>query len=486
MPKLGMAAQDAKEKLGQLQRQVEVLEKREATLLIALSEAQESSTLLDIHMPHSFAHMSGKSSPDQVENDLIFDLAEVKAESASVRRSISEITNATAPVSALPAHILCEIFVLGMCSNSSIDVHKRPRFLFVVSHVMRSWRRVAVNTPSLWTAIDIWPWQSEDVVKIHLQRSKTFLLDITFTLVNFGAFFFPRYHPILIPHIHRWRRLLVISDVIGVLDKTLGLLHEARAPRFEHLELYCTAEGNMPDSNVLFAGGAPRFSSLSVYGINPLRWLPPQSSLTTLRVNDQNITLPQLRELLKATPCLTTLSFFAVHLSFPRAIRIEPVRLPGLRTVAICGSPKEKYVPNLLTILVATSLESLTLESFLCSGSEFVESLGFHPSVRTLKLVGIDLMDETIPCIVRAFPSVEHLNLENCIPDRVLRQLQGKVDVEGTASDIAGVADVLWPNMRKLIVPNTDSDVGCDEMQAWGSISSIQLDGVMINSMTYV
>jgi hypothetical protein len=116
MPKVGIAVQDAKEKLAQLQRQVEVLEKREATLLIVLSKAQEP------RYPHA-AHMSGKSSPDQ--NDLIFDLAEVKAKSASVRRSISEITNITVPVSALPAHILCEIFVLGMRSNFQLQ-HRCP------------------------------------------------------------------------------------------------------------------------------------------------------------------------------------------------------------------------------------------------------------------------------------------------------------------------------------------------------------------------
>src|ERR1700691_1697848 len=123
----------------------------------------------------------------------------------------AHIINTLSPVDSLPNEILAMIFEAGHTADSSFI----SLFEVTISHVIRRWRDVAVNTVSLWTRIDVLPTAYKHAVT-YLGRSKMCFIDVRIgskerlwhaapanALVDVMT---------AISHVCRWRSFSVSSD----------------------------------------------------------------------------------------------------------------------------------------------------------------------------------------------------------------------------------------------------------------------------------
>ncbi|KAJ7781698.1 hypothetical protein DFH07DRAFT_791220 [Mycena maculata] len=89
------------------------------------------------------------------------------------------------PISSLPPEITSEIFILCLPTSSldrqwnSVNAHEAP---MVLSHVCRTWRAIAISTPTLWAQIDLEMHDdhSLDVFKTWVGRSRAHPLSLKF------------------------------------------------------------------------------------------------------------------------------------------------------------------------------------------------------------------------------------------------------------------------------------------------------------------
>ena len=146
-----------------------------------------------------------------------------------VSRRLSEVINLfeervrsiarTEGVATLPSEILAMvfIFVLEDANTPSTAVLAASK----LSHVSRTWREIAVNTPQLWTRIEL--WTSLDQVHASLERSKAVPIHISLTPgIDYYALRRPSEVPVkreglleavavATTHAHRWKSFQWVS-----------------------------------------------------------------------------------------------------------------------------------------------------------------------------------------------------------------------------------------------------------------------------------
>lgn len=100
--------------------------------------------------------------------------ASLDTEYASKKAELHSLCNLSAPINSLPEEILVEIFLLGSRAQTrSWPWRNHVRLELNVSHVQRSWRRVALRCPALWVWIYRSPYQHNmDPILAYLERSQ--------------------------------------------------------------------------------------------------------------------------------------------------------------------------------------------------------------------------------------------------------------------------------------------------------------------------
>ncbi|KAJ7175443.1 hypothetical protein C8R46DRAFT_1248984 [Mycena filopes] len=177
--------------------------------------------------------------------------------------------------------MVARVFVLG-AEDDEI-------FAFTVSHVCRTWRAIALHTPSLWRRISLGP--QEQMCRERIYRAKACSLDVQllpWRTNRAGALVAQRLdiHTVQLcmhlvaPFIRRWRSLeIVLSGYEPFLANAAlsGCCHEllnkrGRALLLEELTLVYRANDDTKQF-CLFSGCAPRLRFLTVDGLR-LAWLP--------------------------------------------------------------------------------------------------------------------------------------------------------------------------------------------------------------------
>ena len=322
----------------------------------------------------------------------------------------------------LPAELLAHIFLIGVRDQQYEGVEPFVPFNLVVSSVCRRWRNIALMFPLLWQRITMRESEPYRWTQLCLERTKQCPLDIALWLESedgevFGADHMSQVMDILQPHVNRWRTFGLAADDFQPLHYFFSRLATCHAPILETLHLYNNCpfymdtilDGSHPFI-VLPPDIAPRLTSLKLCRVH-LKWdVFPFANLNHLELlfhrRQAQYTIPQLVQILSASPTLETLVFRASG-PFYSPVELgrstDSLTLPSLRTFRISRFSDPNQVAFLTRLIRAPNLESLTITDFdVADFSSVLFSLG-QPSV--------------------GYPSVIHLRIEHInVPDRRARK----------------------------------------------------------------
>ncbi|KAG8724484.1 hypothetical protein FRC09_018086 [Ceratobasidium sp. 395] len=243
-----------------------------------------------------------------------------------LRRSLGVLNRATnvsrklVPINLLPVEVLSKVFMYTIPQRDcidTIDVYPRLSPLIVIPSVCASWRQVALNTPSLWTHIDLFKEDhpsTKNRITLWVQRA--------------------RHAPV---HLH-FKSYRFFEDE-ELVSETKGILTRAESFVFSY-----SPEGYIRDIfNHYDAGG--RSDRLKLIAIGPVAWRNEDfghfhwssyvpHTLTTLKLvytSDRiTPTLDELMALLSRTPNLRTLALRDVRLTMNPSSTYPEISLPNL------------------------------------------------------------------------------------------------------------------------------------------------------------
>jgi hypothetical protein len=312
---------------------------------------------------------------------------------ATVRIHIAEIRNINrnSLTYNLPNEILSMIFEAGRSRTlypASRDGRSKAGIPFelAVSSVSHRWRNVALQTPRLWTNLEIKVFDpTRCLTDLYLRRSKMSLLDITFRQrksTNSNTNYFKAQLELLLPYVARWRSFIIVGVHFGSLSITLSPLAHLHAPALETLAMDCIS--NEQQVVETFSTGAPRLSSVA---LRSAFVRPPQGpALKFLQLcSDVRLSHVEFSQFMQSMPALTNIS---IHW----AVVSDPVNYPAIQLPSVLSLD---YHFDLLSNPggVLPSLELPSLETLTIHGRTFrvIEVLTQHhrpyPFVQSLQFV---------------------------------------------------------------------------------------------------
>jgi hypothetical protein len=198
-------------------------------------------------------------------------------------------------VNSLPNEILAMIFEAGHTADSSFI----SLFEVTISHVIRRWRDVAINTVSLWTHIDVLSTTYEHAMT-YLERSKMCSIDIR--IGSKERLWHAAPAGVLVDvitavtcHACRWRSFSFSSDSKVDLQAILRCLANISAPFLTSLSIYYRRSSphtatvlvgvgrlNQDPCSEILKGGAPLLSEVDLNGVVLFFCWPPLEAVKRL------------------------------------------------------------------------------------------------------------------------------------------------------------------------------------------------------------
>ncbi|KAJ3505477.1 hypothetical protein NLJ89_g7394 [Agrocybe chaxingu] len=362
-------------------------------------------------------------------NELLRELDSISLQIQNQKAQYSQLINEDAPIHKLPNELLTEIFL--DCQQISARSRNKNRsqtpFQVAASHVSRRWREAILATPLLWNTVDFHIRPMNHVqgrvlsqLGAHITRSDTCFLDVSlnFHIVDQLSSYFK----LLGAHSRRWRRLSIVTKHEQV-EEISELLRNAEAPILQHLSLNIgkPEQGSLsprkPYSTVvqnILMLGAPSLSFLRLAGFALGNSHPPTSFVTTLHLDGWTrhyMAHDQFRTILENTPLLVNLSLNQLTFADPWALSIL-VPINTNDAIDIFDSP------------VLPSVQTVCLES--CAFDE--------PEIENL---------------IRAFPSVSYLSIDEAMPDIFFMLLPNSPETE---PETEPARPCPWPHLRTLAI----------------------------------
>ena len=382
----------------------------------------------------------------------------------------------------LPSEILSAIFEAGLpekpktrargrVSWFGLSGERTTPFELLVSSVSRRWRNVALQTPRLWTVLVIDALGlTHDLYDLYLHRSKMCPLDITLgssygnALSQSDCDINVRGHLArLIPHVGRWRKLIVKNGLIGARLSALSALY---APALETIVL----DGGGSNANIeLFSGGASRLSSLELTGVH---FRPPVGAIKYLKLHGSFIesspSYDQLSHLIQPMRSLTRLSIAAHIIS--DAGNHPLIELPSVLAVDVCFNHRDSR-SSALYILDLPAVESLTMRS---NASVAIEGLTrnhrVYPHVQSLTLVKDSEYGDTEDApvdlaldFISLLPGVRDVVFQSTNPSAILSALYDRKPTD----------ELLWPNLSALTVVAAERATVMHKKKTWTCIVKV-------------
>ncbi|KAJ7157741.1 hypothetical protein C8R46DRAFT_415083 [Mycena filopes] len=207
------------------------------------------------------------------------------------------------PVLTLPTEIVSEIFTQFLPAYplcSPLSGLSSPTLL---THICRRWRKVALGTPALWTAVDfhvddgeIIVYAQAEIANIWLERSRSRSLSIQIR----SKYHFPNLSPLIeavAPHRARWEHLNIALERPEYQD-----LEDLSGP-MPLLRSLLVKVGDLEDPDVTLSWlDAPLLRSTTLDNLTAAAMLLPWSQLTSLTL--QRVYLRESTTVLQKTPSL--------------------------------------------------------------------------------------------------------------------------------------------------------------------------------------
>ncbi|KZP18276.1 hypothetical protein FIBSPDRAFT_893618 [Athelia psychrophila] len=395
---------------------------------------------------------------------LLAQIADLEETSRAVQHEYNIILNKASAIATLPNEIIASI------------LEETRGLELLVSQVTHRWRDVAIDSPKLWSNIQVnlAKEQAVNLSALYLTRSKGFPFNLTI-VNNIGGIneHVALFGQMLADHIAHCRHLTIdySSRDCNIL---LDFLIPVAAPLLESLDMtYCdyrphdNSLGPGPRMADILRGGAPVLASVHLSQMPCC--LPPLGSVTTLRLlelrPDSGIIGNKWHDVLVSLTRLTSLEVEGEIMA--SWIQGAAITLPALRTLRICATGDQEVArefQRLYEAIDAPSLEFLELNGFINPDLEFFDSLwplgaNKYPALHTLSLTqyrepgAVSSRTHFAP-IMLAFPQVQTVIFnergqgEACSILRLLLK-----------SDTGGL---YWPVLNNVAFPALQSVEGDD------------------------
>lgn len=397
-------------------------------------------------------------------------LSEVRVRIAEVRNHNRNAGTYNLPTETLSAIFEAEDRRLDHIPSQHTLLHQReggPRvpLEIILSSVSRRWRNVALQTPRLWTSINIKVANStRDLYDLYLHRSKLCLLDIM--LLNFiptkelhNDSKLKEHLGRLIPHVARWRTFIIRKGHIESPSSVLSILTPLCAPALETLvlDLYCS-EGPIV---TLFSAGASRLSSLELKGSFIRIPVETVKYMKLLSLIEGGITYNQFRQLMVSMHSLTHLCMDSNVVG--ESTNYPLIEIPSLLSLDYRHGFLGTSGVGDLRILDMPSLETLTIHR---SRRDIITVLAEHhrlyPLVQSFTLASDynqknDIPVATVLDFISLFPDIRDVTFQGDDPTPVLNALHSRLPDD----------ELLWPHLSSItIVPSERTKVALKK-QIW-------------------
>ncbi|KAI6138015.1 hypothetical protein EDD17DRAFT_1771105 [Pisolithus thermaeus] len=416
---------------------------------------------------------------ERQEQELLDQLRRVHFAKQAQRTKMEELARQfpRPPISRLPNELLLRIFKL-LLGAATLEDGTRTSDLQLswkqgLAGVSRHWRDVILNSPCLWTTIIITPVCKVASMKVHLQRSSQFTLDIEVCSWD---------HPgredalkdlfvVLVPHAHRWRSFAIRDNVretyiYAVLDE-LQQLSFPSLTRVSLSNVPISPPEELAPKPVFFRQGAcHRLKYLNLVGdFTDAASFQIPLSVTTVSldfrfdlIEDEQHWIP---DLFRSFSCLQLTSLTVAGYISNYHLPPNSIQLPLLEKF-VCNLSHAKAVVQAIVTPSLSHMECHHSGSWGESPKNVFTGLGSKfTGVHCLALSELYLMlpnrDSTeTQDICLAFPNIRHLILGNGDAELMLHpdvathwQYLESLTIHSDAEDTSGLLDRLLPWLKR-------------------------------------
>ncbi|KDQ15580.1 hypothetical protein BOTBODRAFT_31473 [Botryobasidium botryosum FD-172 SS1] len=373
-----------------------------------------------------------------------------KGQMLEVRRN--RIRSGLAPINCLPVELLSQIFVLGFLdefygeeklklvedAKDEDDDEADLEFSTLVTHVCHHWREVALQTPSMWTYLEMVDnYPAFEKTMAWIERSKACLLefDLDFSseyYEDFGRNEMNVVLDLIMPHIARWCAFSLIVDAFEPMHTFLARM-QAPAPNLRELELYNNAEldtleafspPHLRTPIKLPHNVAPKLERFSVWSVHILWPVFPFTNLIHLELAYHT---PDVRPswgdfigMLNASPNLRSLALIDSWppLSSYAACEGPTVQLPSVVEFKLVLSSEPPDLIHLINTLRMPNLRKLHLGDLIeANFAPFIKAIGGPPAVfplvESLTIFSITCDDTAaFTHMFFSFPNLQYLDVD--------------------------------------------------------------------------
>lgn len=279
----------------------------------------------------------------------------------------------TAPIRKIPVALLVEIFLQAIFSSAPEDLLPRnwifsagyrPHYIRgQLRRVCRSWKTALDNEPRAWSTIFIDPRFSPESVTLCIQKSKSYPLDIFFSIPDYVSYESKISLGILLKEL--WRVRSFVANGLESLADLLPLFLPGCSMDVPLMqEFYLSTHGDTDDT-VLGTLRCPELRSLTLLSAqNMIQSLFP-APMQNMRHLDVGFKIGPVRrylELLEALPNLVSLSWRDVMDATPNAVdeSFPRVVLLSLKSLHYEGREDASSL-RFFSCIHAPSLELLTM-----------------------------------------------------------------------------------------------------------------------------
>ncbi|KAF8813923.1 hypothetical protein BYT27DRAFT_7083509, partial [Phlegmacium glaucopus] len=344
--------------------------------------------------------------------------------------------------------------------------HEQP-FEVLVSHTCSHFRQIALATPRLWTSFYIHENCTDKSIAPYIKRSGACLVDIRVDLtvhkLQMDETRLNATLQMILPLSNRWRSLSIAYDRENVRYPLISKLCNQPAQALQHLSITVddvdSADASIVNRDItfphIFKEGTPTLEFVRLRGLAIHLFRPQLCNVVTLHL-DQTTSIPVLystfRDIVTCSRVLANLSLYGDIIGVAQwPSGANPIHLPALRSLRICGVAGETYTGILLGIH-APELNSLTLKDVHAHDLDLlweVMDVSRYTNLNSLIFCDFELPISTYAHIFKTFKEViTFTSLHSSAGESILVDLL----LGGAVSAPTG-SHVPWPKLQILSFP---------------------------------